>query len=227
MIYDKKIGIYFSTKINDNDFFSGFGTKKTKLKQIVGRDRRIFQLKQIHSDKIVCFNYLNKQEEGDGMYTNDKHVVITVQTADCVPIIYADKKKKIIGISHQGWKGTQLRLTQKMIRQFLNLNSMIKDLRVAIGPSIGSCCYNIDEERLKIFKVEFASYPQSVFDIHLDKPFLNLSYLNYLQLIEMGLNKEQIDFFPFCTKCHEKHFYSFRRDGLPIKKEMTNFVVFS
>lgn len=224
-IYDNKWGIYYSTKINGSKFFSGFGTKKTKPIAEIFPSAHTASMKQIHSDVIQEAQEGEVFQQTDGLWTKKLQTILLAQTADCVPIIYVDNKKKIIGISHQGWKGSLKRLSQKMIKSFLNLKSNILDLTVAIGPSIGVCCYDIDNKRQQAFKKEFASYPESIYENREGKTFLNLAYLNFLQLVDVGLTKKQIDFFPFCTKCNKKEFFSFRRDGSPLQDEMTNFVV--
>lgn len=145
-----------------------------KYKNVIDPDQQ-------HSDRIVVNPTSDLKENCDGLITNRIGVALIVITADCAPIIYSDIKRNVVGISHNGRKGTELKLAQKMILKFQALGSMLQDIRVAIGPSIGSCCYP-----------------------------MNLVKENAEQLIESGLNINQIDFFPFCTKCDSKRFFSYR-----------------
>lgn len=226
--YNQDLHIYYSTIIDECGFTSGFGTKLTPSLDNLISNKEIIIPHQVHGDTISCFDYLNNRSICDGLITNKPNLVLTVQTGDCVPIIFADKKRKLIGISHQGWKGSLLRLPQKMIQKFKDLKSNIQDLTIAIGPSIGSCCYDIDNARLDVFKKEFTSYPsfwQTISESgasRITQTYLNLLHLNYLQLIESGIDPKNIDFFPFCTKCNSEKFYSNRRHDMA--SEMVNFI---
>jgi len=148
--------------------------------------KTIVDPEQVHGDHIVHVTSDNSKgildiDECDGLITSEKGVALTVITADCAPILYLDLVKNIVGISHNGRKGTELKLAMKMIDKLYALGSKSQDIRVAIGPAIGACCYP-----------------------------MNLLEDNVKQLLESGLGKEQIDTFPFCTKCYSKRFYSYR-----------------
>ncbi|OGK56964.1 hypothetical protein A3J15_03355 [Candidatus Roizmanbacteria bacterium RIFCSPLOWO2_02_FULL_38_10] len=220
--YDKSNQYYYSTTINDGHFLSGFSTRKTVMDHVFDNKFQICKIKQIHSDNIVDIDKSNYKLRGDGIITSKKNIVLAINTADCVPIIYVDKKKRIIAVSHQGWQGTLKRFPRKMILHFLKLKSKISDLRVAIGPAIGECCYDVYRDRYMLFKNEFKDHEFT--PPVKNKYYINLTLLNYLTLRGSGLAKNQIDFFPFCTSCHEKQFVSYRRDGAPLKYQMTNFV---
>lgn len=191
----------------------GFGTKMSGN----GRDTKdiqkyldsqkiqyqnIIDPEQVHDDRLklvtVKPNISIQNVEGvDGLITQNSGIVLTVITADCAPIIYSDAKKNIVGISHNGRKGTELELASKMIRKLQATGSKLQDLRVAIGPAIGACCYPV-----------------------------NLVQENVEQLVKSGLKKEQIDFFPFCTKCDSKRFFSYRNTrNVPNFPEQFSFVV--
>lgn len=139
---------------------------------------------QQHTDNIVVVDHSTSDldlECCDGLITQEQGAVLTVITADCAPILYWDSAQEIIGISHNGRKGTEKELSKKMIHRFCDLGSQPQDLHVAIGPCIGNCCYPV-----------------------------NLIEENVLQLISTGLQKDQVDFFPFCTKCDADRFFSYR-----------------
>lgn len=170
----------------------GFGTKMSGngrsleeiKKYLTGQGikyKNVIDPNQQHSNRIAVNPTADLKENCDGLITNQIGVVLTVITADCAPIIYFDATKNIVGISHNGRKGTEMKLAQKMILKFQGLGSTLQDIRVAIGPAIGACCYS-----------------------------MNLIKENIEQLIETGLAKDQLDFFPFCTKCDSKRFFSYR-----------------
>ena len=226
--YDDNLKIFSSSLINDNSFFSGFGTKLVgdgrKLENILNffssnnlTYKKLVIPEQIHSVNIEVFELkikenLEKISETDGVITKEPGVVLTVVTADCSPIIFSDKKNSIIGISHQGWRGSVKRMVQKMVKKMIEVGGNSESIKVAIGPSIGECCYNINEERYYEFREEFDGYSDKIFHLRGGKRHLNLALLNYLLLLEKGIKKENIDYFPFCTKCDKNRFFSFRRD---------------
>lgn len=241
IIYDSNLKIFTSTLINDERFFGGFGTR------YLGDGRRIDNMfnffnnngisykkivipEQIHSTNVAVFDStsvdnLEKIPETDGVITKDVNSVLTVITADCLPIIFAEKQQGIAGISHQGWRGSVKRLGQKMIKKIVELGGKKENILVAIGPSIGECCYDIDDERFYQFVEEFDGYSEKIFHRRQGKLHLNLSLLNYLQLKEIGIPEKNIDYFPFCTRCDKKRFFSFRRDKKEDYGEMLSFIV--
>lgn len=242
IIFDPNLNIFSSSLINKNNYFSGFGTKqlgdgKHRLENIFKfletnniNYAKIVIPEQIHSTNIEVFkteskDKLVKIEETDGVITKEKGAVLIAVTADCCPMIFVDKNKEIIGISHQGWRGSVKRMAQKMVNKMKELGSDIDKIKVAIGPSIGECCYDIDDDRYYEFKEEFDGYSGKIFHHRQGKWYLNLSLLNYLLLIEIGIKKENIDYFPFCTKCDKERFFSFRRDKKLTEGEMFSFIV--
>lgn len=241
--FDFNLKIFFPSLINDNNYFSGFGTRqlgdaKRHLESIFNffDNQRINYSKivipeQIHSINIAVFQSASKKdleriEETDGIITKEKGVVLTVRTADCLPMVFVDKKAGIIGISHQGWRGSIKRMAQNMIDKIIMLGGMKENIKVALGPSIGDCCYNINEDRYYQFKEEFDGYSDKIFHRRRGEWYLNLGKLNYLLLLEKGMKKENIDFFPFCTQCDKERFFSYRRERKTGKfGEMFSFII--
>jgi YfiH family protein len=170
---------------------------------------------QVHGDMI---HFVDKMGNGlveipqcDGLVTSLKNTALTIKTADCVPIIYADTKNHIIGISHNGWKGTYLRLAEKMIKKMVERGANLSSIQVAIGPAIGACCYSIDEERAQSIIESLKENEKHAVQKNEQGYSLNLLTLNTMQFLNAGLQKNQIDTFPFCTKCDEKRLFSYRR----------------
>ncbi len=238
--YNENQKYYFSTLINDSQYQGVFGTKELgdgrKIENVIHFLRKlnidfdkVVVLDQIHSANVFFFQKTNNQliekiEQTDAVITNSPRTVLTTITADCQPIIFVDKKSGLIGISHQGWRGSIKRLPQKVIQTMEKYGSQPGNIFVALGPAIGHCCYHIDEERYYQFLEEFDGYSDKIFSFSGGKRYLSLNYLNYLLLIEVGIKKENIDFFPFCTSCQKKQFFSFRRKK-NLQGEMLNLVV--
>lgn len=243
ILFDSTLSTFYSTLINDSNFQSGFGTKMlgdarhtATIIDFFGKNniryKNLVTLEQIHSANVEIYSTNNPNEptrieETDGVVTKTTGAILTVQTADCVPIIFADKLNKIIGISHQGWRGSIKRLQQKMILEMEKLGAKKGNIKAAIGPTIGECCYNIDQERYHSFLEEFDGYSEKIFQVRAGKRYLNLSLLNFLLLKEIGVSEKNIDYFPFCTSCDRTRFFSFRRDRHKESGEMLSYIEMS
>lgn len=228
IIYDGRLKVFRSTKINDDSYLSGFGTVVTGDARITDNIvnflrssntsyTTVFLPEQIHSTNIEqveggVLESTKQIDDTDGLITKEQSLVLTVVTADCVPIIYVDKKKGITAISHQGWRGSLKRLPEKLIGKMIALGSNPKDIIAAIGPAIGQCCYDVDDDHYYTFLEEFNGYSEQIFIARHGRKYLNLNLLNYLVLKDAGLIESNIDFFPFCTKC-DARFFSVRRLG--------------
>ncbi len=240
--FDADQKIFYSSNINDNHYYSGFATKELGNAKNTENILNFFNtynipfskiviLRQIHSTNILFYKKSDSEEkverieDTDGLITKDNGVVLIVRNADCVPMIFVDKKNGLIGISHQGWRGSLRRMAVKMLEKLLKSGAKKDNLRVAIGPSINDCCYDIDDDRYYAFIEEFDGYSNKIFHFSKGKRFLNLAKLNYLELINSGIKEKNIDHFPFCTKCDHKRFFSRRRVGHDNYEAMFNFVV--
>lgn len=241
IIYDSDSKIFYSTLINDDKYFGGFGTKALGDGRNIDTAINFAQTnipdfktivipEQIHSINVTNFsaNLIDNVErvsETDGLITNDTNSVLTVITADCSPIMFVEKKQGVVGISHQGWRGSVKRMVQKMVDKIIEAGGKKEDIFTAIGPSIGECCYDINDDRYYEFVEEFDGYAKKIFHRHQGELHLNLTLLNYLQLRDIGIPENQIDYFPFCTRCDKKRFFSFRRDKKKDYGEMLSFIV--
>jgi polyphenol oxidase len=240
--YNSSLKIFSSSKINSSEVISGFGTKDLGdakkpepiimfLKTNNISYKSLVVMQQIHSINIHIYNKIQDSgdyqviEDVDGLVTKEKDVVLVARTGDCVPIIYSDEKNNIIGISHQGWRGSVKKMVQKMIQTMLDLGAQIQYLKIAIGPSIGACCYEISDDLYYEFLDELNGYSEKIFTHRHGKWHLNLLLLNYLLCLDMGIDKNHIDFFPFCTRCDKKRFFSYRRDKKQDFGEMMSFII--
>lgn len=220
--YDANLKFYYSDKINDDVFFSAFCTKKTIFSSFL-KEGKIARMNQVHDDKIKIVEKIKSDDEiyfsgTDGLICRQRKTVLTAYTADCVPIIYADKKSGLFGISHQGWKGTFKKMASKMILSMNREGAKSENIIAAIGPSIGVCCYTIEKKRYDQFKRKFGKY-KKVFKRKNGGIFLDLAKLNLIQLMESGVSRNNIDFSPLCTKCNGDKFYSFRTGDKDRKME--------
>ncbi len=123
-------------------------------KKISSSAKRIFLLDQIHSNKFVYIDNKYKKKtkpKADAIITNQKNLPIAVLTADCVPILIYDQKKKIIAAIHAGWKGAYKNIIGKVIKFMIKKGCHSKDIIAVIGPSISAKNYQVKEDFKKKF----------------------------------------------------------------------------
>jgi YfiH family protein len=106
------------------------------------------RLRQVHGNTVVRLDSaVEPWPEGDALWTDRAGVLLGVAAADCVPILVVDPASGRIGAAHAGWQGTRLRVAQALVRALVGAGSRASALVASIGPSIGPCCYTIDEAR--------------------------------------------------------------------------------
>ncbi len=148
----------------------------------------------------------------DAMVSNRKDICLVTQAADCVPILFYDPVKKAIGAAHAGWKGTVAKIPSEVIKSMIDeFGSNTKDLLVGIGPSIGSCCYEVGNEVVALAKDSFGTIDGLILkNIKFSKPVFDLWEANRRALVEGGVKPENIEIAGICTKCHNDIFFSAR-----------------
>lgn len=206
----------------------GFGTKHS-LDPDFPKAQKIVP-KQIHSTHITYINHLEDSKKTlyisdcDGLITNLPNVLLTVQTADCVPIIYFDPDRRIIGISHQGWKGTLNGLAQKMIQRMVKYGSDPKKIYCALGPCVQPCCYKIYGNRKTRFLDRFGNN-STYFVQKKTHCGLDLQALNTSLLVNEEVSEKNIYQHTDCTACNSDDYYSYTREQNALSKQMTHYVM--
>ena len=162
-------------------------------------------------------------DETDAVITNLQGVCVAVKTADCVPVLLFDSKRKVVAAIHAGWRGTVQNIVlvtiHKMVKDF---GTDPADLIAGIGPSISPEVYEVGEEVWKQFDPEYyhASNPDKA-----DKRLLDLWSANYQQLIDAGVPIEQIKVARICTFSDPDRFFSARRDGIKTGRMATGIML--
>ncbi len=169
-------------------------------------------LNQVHGNKIVKIDKCSCGKElssADGMITNQPNILLMTHYADCVPIYVYDPVSNSIGLAHAGWKGTVLKVAKNLVEE-LNNNYGVKPKNciAVIGPSIGSCCYQVNEKVIGPLKKSIPRWRECL----VDEDFLNLWWSNKLVLQESGIKNQNIYISRLCTSCEVEDFYSHRRD---------------
>jgi len=215
-----------------------FATAVTEGKDTIG----MVTLRQIHSSLIrkVQAKDVHGYEmpallKGDGLMTNQPGVLLGIQTADCIPVLVADRKQRAVAAFHAGWRGTLARIVENGVgRMRLEFGSRPQDLIASVGPGIGQCCYAVGEELQQEFESQF-TYASELFrevydsDQIRDKypmlfltarapghsaigPGINLDLAeaNRRQLLAAGVKEAAIFMTGQCTGCHTDRFFSHR-----------------
>ncbi len=173
--------------------------------------------RQVHGDRIHEITHPQtgetfvKLDGVDAMITPIPGVMLSVFTADCVPVFFADPVRRIVAIAHCGWKGTLRNLTRKVIQRFLKSGCRVNDLHVHIGPAICGSCYEVSPELIHQFKKAFGNESEERGFIR--GRCLDLKLLNMWQAQQEGVQSERLAVSPFCTKCRNDLFYSYRTEG--------------
>jgi len=196
----------------------------------------LITLKQIHSDVIQAFNTAPGEPcKGDASITNRPGLLLAIQTADCVPILLVDPKKRAIAAIHAGWRGALARIVTKTIGlMHMHYATKPSDLVAAIGPSIGPCCYEVGTEVATQFLSQFPDAPDYFDEFRTgDEPnpvqwlnmmppghqpppkgvLLDLRKANRSQLLTAGLRPQNIHTSDLCTACRPDLLFSYRKEG--------------
>jgi len=172
---------------------------------------------QTHSDNIVIIN--EPQTQGwesvedavancDALITNQKNVVLSVLTADCVPLLLYDREKNVIASVHAGWKGTKSKIVAKTVQKMVEtFKTNPQDIIAGIAPSIGACCYEVGEEVAQ----HFFDVPNTCVQRG-DKYMLDLPEVNKQQLLNIGVLESNIEMSNICTACEVERFFSYRKE---------------
>jgi YfiH family protein len=216
---------------------AGSGQKKNAQR------RKLITLRQIHSDIIhhVDAHQVAADPDapltGDGLITATPGLLLGIQTADCLPIILVDPKRRAVGVFHAGWRGTVKRIVEKGVGEMHRwFGTRPGDIKAAIGPGIGGCCYEVGEEVRAKFESQFPyaaklfrevkdsdpvreKYPLLFLSArapgHGELPpkiFLDLAEANRHQLLSVGVPAKSIAALPLCTNCRTDLLFSYRAE---------------
>ncbi len=230
------------------------GFTATDLKETVLANRRLFvtavtktsttplvTLQQIHSSIVQLVGKADAGEQAthkaDGMMTNEPGILLGIQTADCIPVLVADRKKRAVAAFHAGWRGTLKRIVESGVgRMRLEFGSRPEDLIAAIGPGIGACCYAVGEEVRMEFESQFIYASELFSEVFDSNPIkekypllfmtarapghsnigpglhLDLVEANRRQLLDAGLKPGNIFIQGDCTSCRTDRYFSHRAD---------------
>lgn len=230
--------------LTDGDTRRRVLSNRRQFLHAIGADRMsLVPIDQIHSDLVhritSATQAVTKLAKGDALLTSVPGILLAVQTADCVPILLADRKRRAVAAIHSGWRGTLLRIAAKALgRMRMEFGTSPQDVIAAIGPSIGRCCYEVGSEVAAAFHSQFPSAREwfdGPFDAlaagendpnwlpwltmkppgHASPPprvRLDLVAANRAILVDAGVPPVRIFQSRLCTACRTDLFFSYRRE---------------
>lgn len=211
------------------------------LRALGAEEMPTFTPRQIHSDIVSRIDAaVRVAPYADALVTQERGILIAVQTADCIPILLADTKNRAVAAIHSGWRGTLGRIALKTLgRMRMDFGTDPGDVIAAIGPGIGRCCYEVGSDLAREFDSQFPQARE-----WFDGPFealaagendaewlpwltmrppghpaaparlqLDLLAANRSILTEAGVPATGIISTDFCTACRSDLFFSYRRES--------------
>ena len=173
----------------------------------------VVRMHQVHCADVFQADKANGASwpEADIAVTDDPAVALSVRTADCVPILLADRRGGAVAAIHAGWKGTAAGAAIVAVQSLTSrYGTKPEDVIAAVGPSIGPCCYEVGSE----LAGHFSSHPEAPTWFSQDEtPHLDLWRASRDQLARAGVPHSQIHVCALCTFDHPALFHSYRRDG--------------
>jgi|KBSMisStaDraftv2_1062788.scaffolds.fasta_scaffold00414_34 YfiH family protein len=188
------------------------------VKQVHGRDALIV-------DKPVEAG-MTFDGEWDAVITNQPGVLVTVRTADCVPVLVHDPIHNVVAAIHSGWRGSVAGIVPRtLVMMQQTFESAAESMYVAIGPSAGLCCYEVDEPVLEPIRA-FSFWPSVVRETGQGRALLDLRAFICSQAQAAGIRDENMWTVDLCTICQPNVFHSYRREGIA-KQTMSSGIMLS
>jgi YfiH family protein len=185
-------------------------------KAVALEGRLITCVRQVHGDTIldVALPAPKIAGEGDALATDQRGVLLGIRTADCVPVLIVDPKRRVCAAVHAGWRGTLAGIAGKTVAHLrARYGCEPRDLHAALGPAIGRCCYEVGAEVIEAFRSAMGKRLDPFFDRRGEKGCLDLRGLNRLQLGDAGVSPDRTLAIGPCTACAVDRFYSYRKGG--------------
>jgi len=180
-------------------------------------EQNFITVNQVHGDRLLIVDEKTqdwrhgKKLEYDGIISSMPGVPVGIKTADCVPVLLADRAKRVVGAVHAGWKGTSLGIIARAADTFIkDFASRPADILAVIGPAIGPCCYEVDESVFRHFDEKRNRDAFFTRGKKEGKWMLDLPAANRSQLLGKGVPSDNIFSADICTSCNRDTFFSHR-----------------
>lgn len=209
-IQSKKCSLYagFTYKpafpLEDKSYFipATVRQKLEGLKEFTGF--KTAYLEQIHSGDVITVTTPGFQGNGDALITCTPEIILTVKTADCIPLLVWDESIPVIAAIHAGWRGLKNNIVENTIQEILKYSENANNLTVLLGPHLKQCHFEVTEEFLSFFPGKYFHKNNKWF-------FDPTAYLYDLLTETIGISAARIIDFSTCTWC-DSICFSYRRD---------------
>jgi len=181
---------------------------------------------QVHSDRIAVvtrkeagrggLDKVSRLPDTDGLVTGERGICLMVLSADCVPVLLYAPDRQVIAAVHAGWRGTAARIVAKAVAVMRERFGCLPERMLAgIGPSIGSCCFEVNGDVARVFRELFPAERGIVVPGRREGKFqVDLWEANRRELMEAGVKSANIEIAGMCSVCHPDRFFSYRREGV-------------
>ena len=191
---------------------------RAAIAEAAGRDLPLRTLRQVHgavvrvadADPRPAEGAGAQREEGDALIVREPGAAIGVWVADCLPVLICDATTRTAAAVHAGWRGTVAGVLGKAIEALRRCGARPLDLRIGMGPAIGSCCFEVGDE---VVSALLAAFPDAASAVRPGpRPRIDLVAANRSQALACGVSGERIQAAGLCTRCRPDLFESYRRD---------------
>ncbi|MCT7949643.1 peptidoglycan editing factor PgeF [Ancylothrix sp. C2] len=202
----------------------------------------VYRVKQVHGNTVLTTNQIGDisdfpvsepesvaYPEADGLVTEQSQQAVWVASADCTPVLIADRQTGLVGAVHSGWRGTAAKIVPQAIGRMLEQGCRLENLLLAMGPAIAGEVYQVSEDVAEAVCASVVAGSNSdklgslldqfsdvgvLDDPEPGKVRLDVRRVIGLQLEQLGVAPEQVAIAPYCTYQTPEHFFSYRRDNL-------------
>ncbi|HEY6417851.1 MAG TPA: peptidoglycan editing factor PgeF [Candidatus Binataceae bacterium] len=186
-----------------------------RFRALVPRDATVARLNQVHGAVVqrVTRENARARPTADGMVTAEPGIILGIYTADCVPILLLDSRARIAGAIHAGWRGIIAGIPAAGMCAMVALGGAPAQIRAALGPSIGLCCFEVDAELAERFGREVPGSALHARPGRPGKAYLDLRAIVRDELVRAGVPVANVSSVGPCTRCASERFFSRRAAG--------------
>jgi YfiH family protein len=167
--------------------------------------------RQVHGIRVVAADIDGESVEADALVGSRAGRLVGVVTADCVPILLVDRRRRLAAAVHAGWRGAAAGVVEAALAELDGVHGApAREVEAAIGPAVGGCCYEVGEEVLTAFEARTGEATVSAWATRGDRRFVDLRQATSLLLARAGV--ERVTVLGPCTACGSGY-HSYRRDG--------------
>lgn len=193
---------------------------RRRLVRSLGLDpARLVTARQVHGSRVSAVNAdvlsstgPTSVPESDSLLTVDRGLSLAMTFADCVPLLFHDPRRGVIGIAHAGWRGTLTGVGPATVKAMVErFGSAPSEILVGIGPSIGPCCYEVGEEVVAAARGALGGDEAPLMG-EAGGWRLDLWEANRRLLVHAGISQEHVEVGGVCTACNTQEFFSHRKE---------------